>query len=807
MSLVVIGCIPTAAVAWTPTTPQVSVAVFGGPDNDTSMSVAVDGSGNIYTTGYFTGTVDFDPGPGNTSLASAGGIDMFISKLDASGNLLWAKTYGNVGADVARSIVVDGSGNTYTTGYLEGTVDFDPGPGNTMTTGGGFHDAFVLKLDASGNLVWARAFGGTQADSGWSVAVDGSGNTYTTGSFNGTADFDPSSNTTNLISAGGNDVFVSKLDASGNLVWARGFGGTVEDISQSVAVDSSGNVYTTGYFNGTADFDPGSGITNLTPAGGNDMFISKLNASGNLAWAKAIGDVDPDIGRSVAVDGSGNIYITGNFNGAVDFDPGSGSTILTSAGNNDVFMLKLNTSGNLVWARAFGGASSDIGRSVAVDGSGNTYVTGHFQGTADFDPGAGFDNQTSEGNNDVFLSKLDASGNLLWAKTFGGPNSHIAVSVAVDGSGNTYITGYFVGATDFDPGPGTANLTSSSTNDMFVLKLDALGSASYTTTTTTTTITTTTTTTTTTTPTTTTTSTPSTTSPTSTTVAASTTSTTSTTAASAPTTTTNVTTSPTSTSATSATTPPANVTASTTASAPTATTISTATTVNAEASQGQNSVTTNTSTSEPSGSVTTSDTIAPTTTAQTTSTSVPQSTLPEIKVPYTEVGGASALIGGVEVDARVTRVNNELQVSVGTIFARIWATTKSGGKVPLDADGRLRLQVGDSVTVNVEGLDAATPVEVRLYSDPVLLGRTKVDASGRLGVAYEIPESVPHGNHSVVMMGTSNGDEVTLGLSVAIGDGSARFRLWVIALPVGLAMLTAVLLPVALRRRMKNSLT
>lgn len=191
---------------------------------------------------------------------------------------------------------------------------------------------------------------------------------------------------------------------------------------------------------------------------------------------------------------------------------------------------------------------------------------------------------------------------------------------------------------------------------------------------------------------------------------------------------------------------------------------------------------------------------------QMTSTSAPQTALSDITVPDTEVGGASALIGGVEVETRVTRENNELRVNAGSIFARIWATTKSGGKVPLDVDGRLRLQVGDSVTVNVEGLDAATPVEVRLYSDPVLLGRTKVDATGTLGAAYEIPERVTQGNHSVVMLGTSNGDDVTLGLSVAIGEGSAGINMWVIAVPVGLAMLTAVLLPVALRRRKKDSL-
>lgn len=199
----------------------------------------------------------------------------------------------------------------------------------------------------------------------------------------------------------------------------------------------------------------------------------------------------------------------------------------------------------------------------------------------------------------------------------------------------------------------------------------------------------------------------------------------------------------------------------------------------------------------------------PTTTTEapvvTTVAETPASTLPAIDVPETEVGGASALIGGVQVAAKVSREDNELVVDVGPISARIWATARSGGKVPLDAEGRLRLQVGDSVTVDIEGFDSATPVEVRLYSDPVLLGRSQVGASGTLAAAYEIPEGVEQGNHTVVLVGTGKGDDVTLGLSVAIGDEPTGINPWVIILPIGLAVLGALLLPVALRRRRRDS--
>ena len=188
--------------------------------------------------------------------------------------------FGGASSEYGYSIAVDSSGNVYTTGYFQGTVDFDPGTGTSNLTSAGSTDVFVSKLDSSGNFVWAKRLGGASSDYGYSIAVDSSGNVYTTGYFEGTADFDPGAGTSNLTSAGSGDVFVSKLDSSGALVWAKGFGGTSNDRGQSIAVDSSGNVYTTGYFAGTVDFDPGAGTSNLTSAGGDDVFVLKLTSSG-----------------------------------------------------------------------------------------------------------------------------------------------------------------------------------------------------------------------------------------------------------------------------------------------------------------------------------------------------------------------------------------------------------------------------------------------------------------------------------------------------------------------------------------------
>jgi len=449
-----------------------SMGGTSGTSGESAKSIAIDASGNVYTTGGFHGTVDFDPGAGVSNLISAGNTDIFISKLDANGNFVWAKRMGGTSYDIAYSIAIDASGNVYTTGHFYGTADFDPGTGVSNLTSAGFEDIFISKLDANGNFVWAKRMGGTSVDEANSIAIDASGNVYTTGFFNGTADFDPGAGVSNLISAGNTDIFISKLDANGNFVWAKRMGGTEYDGTTSIAIDASGNVYTTGRFWGTADFDPGAGVSNLASAGNTDIFISKLDANGNFVWAKRMGGTSNDIANSITIDASGNVYTTGIFRETADFDPGAGVSNLTSAGHEDIFISKLDANGNFVWAKSMGDTFFDDESSIAIDASGNVYTTGSFWGTVDFDPGAGISNLISAGESDIFISKLDANGNFVWAKRMGGTSSDIASSsIAIDAAGNVYTTGYFSGTVDFDPGAGVSNLISAGESDIFISKL------------------------------------------------------------------------------------------------------------------------------------------------------------------------------------------------------------------------------------------------------------------------------------------------------------------------------------------------
>jgi len=443
-----------------------------GTEGVRGEAVAVDTSGNVYTVGYFFGTADFDPGPGTHNLTAAGFFDAFISKLDGAGNFVWARQLAGTDEVTGQAVAVDTGGNLYTVGYLSGAVDFDPGPGTFNLTAAGVRDAFILKLDSDGDFAWARQLGGTEDVFGDGVAVDAGGNVYTMGEFFGTADFDPGSGTYDLTTDESGDVFISKLDGTGNFVWARQLGGVEDVVGFGVAVDAGANVYTVGDFSGTVDFDPGPGAFNLTAADFADSaFISKLDSAGNFVWARQLAGTEGAAGQGVAVDAGGNVCTVGYFSGTVDFDPGPGTYNLIAAGYNDAFISRLDSAGNFAWARQLGGTDVVVGFQVAVDAGENVYTMGEFSGTADFDPGPGaYDLTAAHFAEETFISKLDSAGNFAWALQMGGGVD--GEDVAVDTSDNVYTVGVFSGTADFDPGPGIFNLTAA-VADTFISKLGA----------------------------------------------------------------------------------------------------------------------------------------------------------------------------------------------------------------------------------------------------------------------------------------------------------------------------------------------
>lgn len=383
------------------------VKQIGGIFDDFGGSIAVDGLGNVYSTGlYNSSSVDFDPGPNTNNLPHSGLADAYILKLDGAGNFLWAKRMGGSGNDIPTSITLDDNGNIYTLGFFQSTVDFDPGTGISNLTSNGGYDIFIQKLDSSGNFVWVKQIGGINDDYGYKIFTNSFGDIYLTGSFQDTVDFDPGAGTTNFVSHGGDDIFIQKLNAAGNLVWVRQIGGISNDGGNSITIDAIGNILVTGFFQDTVDFDPGVGATNLVSNGEEDIFIQKFDTAGNFVWVKQMGGINDDRGISIDLDSIGNIYTSGSFESTVDFDPGASITNLISSGMEDIFIQKLDTLGNFSWIKQIGSRSTVRVGSIHLDRFENIYTVGNFRGAVDFNPGPGIVNIIPRGLVDIFIQKL-----------------------------------------------------------------------------------------------------------------------------------------------------------------------------------------------------------------------------------------------------------------------------------------------------------------------------------------------------------------------------------------------------------------
>jgi hypothetical protein len=419
----------------------------GGTLSDAPQLMTIDNQGNQYITGYFQGTATF----GNTTLTCFGDYDIFIAKLDPSGNFIWVRQAGGTQADIGNGIAVDSAGNVYVTGGFVGTATFGP----VTLSHNYIEHLFLSKLDGNGNWLWTvEALG--EDNEAMGIAFDSADNVYLTGAYRYTVIF---GTLPQMTCVGLANVFVAKLDGEGNWLWAVQATGVGWDVGICMAVDSAGNIYLTGRFQSTVNF----GAIALSSSGGYDGFIAKLDSNGNWLWAVLAGGTAGDVGWSLVLDDLSNVYVAGAFAGTAAF----GSTSLTSRGLSDIFLTKLDSSGNWLWALKAGGASDDIAYSVDLDSQNNAYVTGHFGSTAYFGPTV----LTSYGNTDVFVAKEDSNGdwNWMWATQAGGTGQDAGYSIQVGSANNLYLIGVFSNTATF----GSLTLTSSGLLDGFAGKLEA----------------------------------------------------------------------------------------------------------------------------------------------------------------------------------------------------------------------------------------------------------------------------------------------------------------------------------------------
>lgn len=473
----------------------------GSGQEDKCNAVAIDKWGNIYTTGYFGGEVDFDPGPGVYNLStSTNSENIFVLKLDALGNFKWARSFAG-GNGKGKTICCDDAGNVYSAGEFYGTVDFDPGINNyQLNVAAG---TYISKLDADGDFIWAKRIGGESMNSLvniLAITLDAGENVLATGAFANTVDFDPGTGISMLDggSRGEAQVFILKLNAAGDFMWVRhligiGDGNPSGGIAagEDIVTDAAGNIFVSGHFSITVDFDPGPGVYNLTATfPSSNGFVLKLDAAGNFAWAKQFGKTTITPGRvfqygvnafSLIVDRLGNIYTSGYFSDTVDFDPGPAvynlSTPVYLSGNNYYsnaagFIAALDANGSFRWAHRFGedppgGILSGSG--ITTDKYGDVYIIGAILGTLDIDPGPTTNYHTAIG--ELMIGKYNSSGNVVWIKMMGQGQGEYNYAIHTDEYNNIYTAGAFAGSVDFDPGAGEYTLSSAGNTDVFIQKL------------------------------------------------------------------------------------------------------------------------------------------------------------------------------------------------------------------------------------------------------------------------------------------------------------------------------------------------
>jgi hypothetical protein len=418
--------------------------------------VAADGMGGVYVAGSMDGTVDFGNGP----LIGAGGTDIYLARLDKTGNAVWSKRFGDGQDQWPTAMTVDAMGNVYIASIVVGVVDF----GGGALPAGGSNDIAVASFDSTGKHRWSRRYGAAASQEPTGLALTPDDGLIVTGSFGQTFNI----GATNLMSTGDWDVFVAKLDQnSGTEVWAKRFGTTTAELSAAVAVDASGGIILVGKYFGLVNFG-GSVLQLSSDVGDNNVFVLKLDATGNHVWSKGFGDNSGfQSPTSVIVDEQGSVIVAGQFQGGINF---GGANFIAPSAYHDIFLVKFTSTGTHVWSKSFGGVFDDLLPQLAQDSAGNLFLSCYFTDGIDF----GGSSLLSDGSYDIAVARFASDGAHVWSKRFGGaPNDktqQIAGDIAWSPDGSAiFVTGSQMGTTDYGDGKGP--LTSAGIFDAAVLAI------------------------------------------------------------------------------------------------------------------------------------------------------------------------------------------------------------------------------------------------------------------------------------------------------------------------------------------------
>ena len=515
--------------AWTQT--------LGDTQDDYVRSVLADGNGNLFVAGSFRGSVDFSYGASTDIRTAVAFMDSFITRMDTNGNPVWTNTLGRNAHDWTKAMAMDANGNIYQGGKVNAVAsssrsasnwDFDPGPDDDIhfvgTHGAGFYTTWLRHIDSDGNYDFSATFAST--GSGHADVIDmivgTSGEVYATGPYSGTVDFDDSTGV-NSLSGGG--TYLAKRNADGSFAWVIKWIGVINGLT----MDTAGDLYLTGGFSNTVDFDPTSGVDQKTAGANVSTYITQLKPDGSYGWTLTFSGSGQNAGNDIAIDNQGAIYVTGEFRNSVNFNTDGGNDTLTSvSGSLDGFVTKLNADTSYAWTEQFGNANNEVGQKIAVDDTANVYaldnnrgafgssalntslrkffangtadfvltfdngsgrsegtslsifgneiyVGGGYTGTVDFDPTSGSDIHTSSGSQDGFVTKVGTDGSYAWVQTLGDTQEDYVRSVLADGNGSLFIAGSFRGSADFSYGASTDIRTAVAFMDSFITRMDTDG--------------------------------------------------------------------------------------------------------------------------------------------------------------------------------------------------------------------------------------------------------------------------------------------------------------------------------------------
>lgn len=413
-------------------------------------------------------------------------IFLSITFFSIGQSLEWVSSFGSSNYDRIWDAANFGN-KTVTVGIFSGTLNYNPSTTITSPVHNGGIDVLLNIYDSLGQLTVSKAFGGSSVEISKKLAIDNSGNIYLVGAFSNTVEFDRSR--TGLFaktSNGGQDAFLAKFDANGNLIWVNTIGGSGNDEALSIGINSLNEIIITGYYKGIVDFDPSPAVLNSSSTSNStDIFLAKFSSSGSLIWNKTFGSTSSlEASREIAIDQNDNIILVGFYGGTMDIDPSTSVFNLSHGSQENSFIGKFDNQGNLITAKNLTSSSELIVKSVKLSSTNEIILAGSFYGSADFNPSnSSTAFASSNGSSDGFLIKLDSNMNFIFVKTIGSASADVMEKIELDDNNNIYCTGYYFGTMDFDPSPNsTATRSNGGSSDAYLLKLDNNGNFQWVTT-------------------------------------------------------------------------------------------------------------------------------------------------------------------------------------------------------------------------------------------------------------------------------------------------------------------------------------